>query len=533
MGDIFRNAYGVLVWLGADEDADKISDAVARVSSKAFRGVCSVVSTWAAGHMVAEGAQYRIQGSAEDFWGDGPLSAESMIWVNVLELYRRGWFLRLWVVQEISLARRATVIWGRCEISWQLIGLAAAIIRTNWNRIVPDNSSSDNPRRLVPVGVMNAYFMYRISRFQDHFDPLRFSFCELLTLTRQFQCEDKRDKIFGLLGLTTTDGVNLSITPDYTKPLAEVYRNVASTMTHSKSLAFLSHVHHRDICDGHFSLQDEFSCDARKTGPALPSWIPTWDVIGPQTLTPLDAHPDFAAGTPKPARFLAGDPNRLVVRGVVLEDVKDTNRIGAMVGLFEPQLTLETKGDGLEQRLARHGHTRRSLEKLAMTLAAGKSWYGTPVADRACMLADFADCLVTGKFWWVLEPDAFGSWPGSEGQRILGDHASLPPAEGAITMHELKAISKGGNGNLFLDAVATACAGRRLFCTASGMRGVGPFDIQPGDKLCVIYGTPMPFIIRRRERQGYEHVGECYIDDIMHGEAVDDETYEETWIDLV
>jgi hypothetical protein len=449
------------------------------------------------------------------------------------------------------------VIWGECEISWQWIGLAAAIIRTNWNRIVSGpfamfglySSDSDESSRLVPVGVMNTYFMYRISSFQNYFDQLQFSFCELLTLTRQFKCEDERDKIFGLLGLTTTDGVNSSIIPDYTKPLADVCRNIASAVIRStKSLAFLSHVHHRDIHD-----RDSFSRVARKTGPALPSWIPKWVVVGPQTLTPLDSHLDFAAGLPKPAQFRdpdeTGDPDRLVVRGVVLEDVKDTDWIG--FGSFE-QRDYYDKGEGLEQLLARHGHMRRGLEKLAMTLAAGKSWYGTPVADRAAMLADFADCLVTDRLWWALELDAFGSTRPdkdekkeeeeegirrenkSEDQRIMNDNTSLPPADGVITMHELKAISRSGNGNLFLDAVATACVGRRLFYTVSAMRGVGPLDTQSGDKVCVVYGTPVPFIIRRcEEKQGYTLVGECYIDDIMHGEAVGDKRYEETWINLV
>jgi hypothetical protein len=101
-------------------------------------------------------------------------------------------------------------------------------------------------------------------------------------------------------------------------------------------------------------------------------------------------------------------------------------------------------------------------------------------------------------------------------------------------MQELRAISAGGNEDLFLDAVGTACLGRRLFTTGSNMRGVGPSDTQPGDRVCVIYGTPVPFIVREcKEKEGYTFVGECYIDDIMHGEAVENERYEETWIDLV
>lgn len=197
------------------------------------------------------------------------------------------------------------------------------------------------------------------------------------------------------------------------------------------------------------------------------------------------------------------------------------------------------KNEFLEQLLTRHGHTRCRLEKLAMTLTAGKGWYGTPVADRTHMLTDFANCLLTGRLWWALEPAAFGFtrpdkdeekddiWRenNSDDQRILDD-ARIPPAEDKSNIERWKWKS-------FLDAAATACIGRYLFYTVSAMREVGPRDMRSGDKVCVIYGTPVPFIIRPcEEKRGYTLVGECCIDDIMHGEATDDESYE-TWIDLV
>ncbi|KAK4101964.1 hypothetical protein N658DRAFT_506685 [Parathielavia hyrcaniae] len=221
---------------------------------------------------------------------------------------------------------------------WEWIGLAAAIIQTNWNRMVPNwtqgpNSGyiptdfPDESVQLVPVGVMNAYFMYRISSLQSFFEPLRFSFGELLTLTRHFKCEDKRDKIFGLLGLPTTDD------------------------------------------------------------------------------------------------------------------------------------------------------------------------------DRGGMLADFAHCLADGRLGWALKPDAFGSMSDTTGQ---------------------------GQSDI---AIGSDYHDPRNLNDDTSLSSAEDF---PGDKVCVIYGTPVPFIIRRCEgKQGYRLVGECYIDDIMHGEAFDNPRYEEAWIDLV
>jgi hypothetical protein len=275
---------------------------------------------------------------------------------------------------------------------------------------------SHESRRLIPEGVMNAYFMYRISSLQSYFDPLRFSFGELLTLTRQFKCEDNRDKIFGLLGLATTDHVNCHLTPDYSQTLADVYRNVASVMLSStNSLSFLSHVHHKDMYD-YANWLFEFPPAAESKGPdpshllRLPSWVPKWHLVGPQTLTPLQAHPSFAAGLSKPAQFQlrntpngADNPSRLTVLGVTVDTVHATKSVGSFKG-WAPWGQIGDAGP----ILAQHGHTRHTLEKLAVTLAAGKSWYGLP-QDRGSALADFARCLVAGLLWWALEEDAFGS----------------------------------------------------------------------------------------------------------------------------
>jgi len=58
--------------------------------------------------------------------------------------------------------------------------------------------------------------------------------------------------------------------------------------------------------------------------------------------------------------------------------------------------------------------------------------------------------------------------------------------------------------------------------------------MKPGDQVCVIYGTRVPFIVRSCEqRQAYEFVGACYIDEYMDGEAITAGGCEETWIELV
>jgi len=49
------------------------------------------------------------------------------------ELFRATWFTRKWVIQEVGLSRSVEVIFCGCRISWRWIGLAAAILRTQYD----------------------------------------------------------------------------------------------------------------------------------------------------------------------------------------------------------------------------------------------------------------------------------------------------------------------------------------------------------------------------------------------------------------
>lgn len=665
MGDIFRNARSVLVWIGPVDGRDRSG---LREVSSVFTAVCSVVSMWAEesknAAVLPEQPSYHYRDSTTGKWTCHTPGLRSLsrgnAWSLAREIYKKRWFRRLWVFQEIALARDATVIWGDAQISWQWVGLAAAIMRTGWpggdqttdNRLSATDPYSPSARK-VPVGIMNAYLMYRVSRFQVHFEPLRFTFCELLALTRQFQCADERDKIYGLLSVPTTDSAGAAIRPDYSKSPDELYRDAATAMLRAAGTPdFLPYVRYRAPS----------SPTAGGDSTPLPSWVPQWSATGPQTLAPLERLPAFsaagAAAKAKPARLrrCGGEhaPVRLAVHGRVLDKVSGLADDAITQAAFashrgrccSAEASDTDDDDGctrlleLERLLTRRGrHTGPAgLARLARTLTAGKSWYGTPVvssvhddsddadadadadadgggtAAAAAPLADFAACLLSGRMWWALADDAFGPPPpASASQAVLKDEQGESAAQsaaaagaataagitsssattntsrddggdesrddtgggllfarqgdddhdraagggcgqkdegirfllfssgsdtenhvGGITVDALRTWKRKGNGPRFLDAAATACLGRRPFRTASGMLGIGPAEMRNGDSVCVVYGLPVPFVIRRDEATGgYRLVGECYVDEIVRGEAVQGERWREEWVELV
>ena len=64
------------------------------------------------------------------------------------------------------------------------------------------------------------------------------------------------------------------------------------------------------------------------------------------------------------------------------------------------------------------------------------------------------------------------------------------------------------------------CWRRRLFTSKRGFIGLGPDSAQPQDKILILKGCSMPVVARPREEH-YELIGGCYVQGIMHGEAMD------------
>jgi hypothetical protein len=113
--------------------------------------------------------------------------------------------------------------------------LAASILRTNFNTLLPTVPHKHTRKTLAAfrTGVLNAYFMYRLSRSQSHTERMKPDFHQLLILTRSFDCQDPRDRIYGLIGLSflTPDARNSPfVIPDYSKSTAKVYLEVAAKL---------------------------------------------------------------------------------------------------------------------------------------------------------------------------------------------------------------------------------------------------------------------------------------------------------------
>lgn len=143
-------------------------------------------------------------------------SCKDAIW----DLLKRPYWTRLWIVQEIMLARKLTVLWGQSRISRDgLIGITEKLninykdeIHTPWNDL--GSIMTKAVHREVPLG-------YADARAVDE---------ELHTVVSTFyrhECKDKRDKIFGLMAIVKRES---KVKIDYARSVQDVYLDAVRVM---------------------------------------------------------------------------------------------------------------------------------------------------------------------------------------------------------------------------------------------------------------------------------------------------------------
>jgi hypothetical protein len=192
------------------------------------------------------------------------------------------WWTRIWVVQEVILPPKVTVVHGTISAPWSLFAQAASRCSHHIHHCCTKHTE-ELPRDIVNVlkdfceRVLDIETMRSACR-GDSTEPInlgRLDFdvvhenvekSSLITLLRRFRnrkATDPRDKVYALLSLVEPSVGRRSLRPDYSLSDAEVYiRATMECIYASRSLSVLS-------VDA-----------ARKHRQDLPSWVPDWEAPG-------------------------------------------------------------------------------------------------------------------------------------------------------------------------------------------------------------------------------------------------------------
>ena len=238
MGDIYSLADRVVVWLGPERDNNaNVLRLLSDLSSEIKVDFSNVTMTPATS---VSAVHFSDRGSSLPYSIDDARSIDALI--------SRPWFSRLWVWQEIRLARNTpVVICGTDTIPWASLRQAIFCLASKvWDQV--DYS-------LMPVAfAQRLAALVEISEFSEYT-----SLGEMIRRTAACKCSDPRDYIYANQSLLPRSELRLKIEPDYTKVTAQVYQDLMVLHANSGTLGML-----------------EF-CELKNDRPAdMPSWVPNW-----------------------------------------------------------------------------------------------------------------------------------------------------------------------------------------------------------------------------------------------------------------
>ncbi len=225
MADVYTLAHRATVWLGPRaNDSNSAMKVLRRLGS-------GVAIDWSISQIIADTDE-----NADETM-NLPLSETA--WRSGFFL-SRPWFQRLWIWQEVHLAKnRVDMTRGRRSIEWEKFRNAIKYLRIRTNM--------DNVAKQDLLGMIE-----NICDYTQVHDDISY----VLSQARLSKCSDQRDRLFAVQNLVAP-AQRFALEPDYSMSTIDVYTKlVVTTVEHDISLWPLT------------------MCELGNTSLALPSWVP-------------------------------------------------------------------------------------------------------------------------------------------------------------------------------------------------------------------------------------------------------------------
>jgi hypothetical protein len=464
------SASHVLICLGDDpEELTFNATDTIRILAGDVRGLLEEHGSWE--------SLPEVQWSEVDNW-------EGLKWSALARLSRKEWFKRVWVWQEVGLAKNATILYGDSEADWDDLMTVFKWLTHRAEELeeLYDLEVSETNELWSSYDLENRDYIYP----NDGHRSLE-NFIELLEKTRDLKASDPRDKLYAFLGHPLLD---LVIKPNYELPVWKVYAQfVQAWVNRFRCLQILSMAGTSKVV-----TKSEVMTTAYFD---FPTWCPRWNEPS-DTRWPFYGY-GFNTGTYRECEVSIVYEGVLILQGAKFDSVKtvkpqidfpDTpyliQRDSGAPGIYSAlDISLEIRGtftssDGIW-----------SKKGLVSTLVGGYQ-YGDELT---------AVC------------------------ESFENYISQLRAKGRDVYEKLDDVIDGVRGNVngdaevFLSNATAACSGRRFFMTERGYYGLGPDGMEAGDICVIFFGGEVPFILRPSAEFYYYLVGECYVHGIMHGEV--------------
>ncbi|MCJ1449895.1 hypothetical protein MMC28_000223 [Mycoblastus sanguinarius] len=481
MQEIFKRSTKLFVWIGEESKDSTLALETVNQAGEVFNKLYNYPP--------------ERQLSFEEYNAKGFPRPNIAAWGAVFRLFQRPWFHRVWVQQEIAMSKGAQVVLqcGKMSIQWVRLeytayGLSkgqadmnAEVYELTLSAALQGSQMHLIPRSLLAVASTSNYRV-------ENPKSLKAKLYMVLKDFQGCQATDARDMIFALVGMSH-DSRDPVLVPDYHRPVIELYTEETFFMIKKYGLDILGEAGY-----------------TRKNLKGLPSWTVDWSYRSDGVT--LLAHP-------RPQHYRAAGSSRLT-----LPSRENGEKFGFRGVITD---TIQACGHPLQ--------VDKAYKVLNTAILVGLyGWY-----QRAAQIAQLLSPYPTGQpwlepFWRTLAADRthLGTpAPPSYGEELpkVREYLELCDTYG-YDAAKMEAVPKVRDLHSFYSdswflAAWYRSSFQRSFCsTKKGYMGLVPGEALEGDVVTVLLGGDLPFILRPVDEEQYVLIGDCYVDGIMNGEAL-------------
>ncbi|EPE31911.1 hypothetical protein GLAREA_11993 [Glarea lozoyensis ATCC 20868] len=506
MRDVYAQADRVLIWIG--EEFPYVKDA--------FKMIPELAKNW----QIREVARLQAGDSRPPLRLRPSIAEEpslmlqnELLWKSLYKLFASTYFERTWILQEIVVSTRATVVCGKQQVDWKLFNWAASFINATTS-LLQNAPDTDTLTKVSGIDQIRSMYKQR-GGFPL---PLYLVFVQVLKST------NPRDKIYAILGLRRDGIKELSalaelLRVDYTKSEQQVYQDAARYIIESQQRL--------DICCGQ-PLTSKGVED-------LPSWVPDWSARmegAPSTFLTACSHYRLHNLLPWPG-IITFNHNSMYTDGLSIDSI----------AFATGTLSCETPLPAIKQIILHLcsqlgvAPTRQVDPGLASLASIRYRESVSPTDGQSIFEALWRTLIGNTAYFKPAQPTFARHFEGLldiirlRERGIIFDRTNineitvLEPDVGQKFESDIfsqllwrSAVEK--DTHPFFAELVNTIQGRVFFTTSKGYMGFGAMGSKIGDQVCVLRGGSCPFILRSHDTY-FEMIGDSYLHGIMQGRILD------------
>ncbi|SMY22197.1 unnamed protein product [Zymoseptoria tritici ST99CH_1A5] len=480
MGQIYRAASGVVVWLGEESDG----------SSAAMQLPRRIRKYWPS---LYDNPRELLQSNKTpdniDRWQTG-------VWTAFMSLLERPWWRRIWAIQEVVCAREIILTCGTATAVWDdFVKLVQVIDAIRHPVNTPSPGTRTTAQRVAFMQELRSITEQGTTQAMTDYADKDSLALNILSMAKDCEATDHRDKLFACHHL-----VRLWDRPDYGMPIEMLYKRFAL-----KYLSRLAEAITEPSCDEKtlFRRQVElvYTAGTCNQNLDLPSWVPDWSV--PWRTRPLWYENEcYSAGGHEIKEIIATVVERrphefnfrLPVTTKVFDRVLAAGTDAIQVTSSDPSdLFVDLRAWLFQSMSLLHMHRNRSSPYTDLTTAIAR----TITVDQ------------------------------DDGHRLSPEEA-VSRYEALLEMLRLSKAEPSSpidnESQSTYHSVAAFLRGRVVFVTERGYIGLAQVGVAWGDTIAVMQGAPVPIVLRPTLETGpkvreYRMLCEAFVanDEVMYG----------------